>query len=609
MPTATDTKKATSTIPTRDDIDDQHKWNLADLFKIEDEWDAEYKKVREMLDKAKEFAGKLAESPEILYKCLKTRSDIGLMVFRLFQFAKLNQDLDNRVSKYQAMTERAAMLASHARASFAFVEPELSQIEDDKLLSLARQFPKTDEYDFYITELIRTRKHIRSQEVEELLALASQATRGPESIFTMLDDADIVYPKVKDADGNEIELTKQRFSKLMESSDRTVRKEANAAFYSVYKSHVNTLGASLAASVNSDSFYARARKFESCLESALFGDNIPISVYHALLDTTEKNTEGLHKYTDLRKRMLGIDAVYTYDFACPLFPDADYEVDYDDAIKEILEAVKPLGEKYNEVLRTAFDRRWVDVYETGGKASGAYSWGSYTAHPFVLMNYNGTVDNMFTLAHEMGHAMHSYLSSSTQPYPKAQYSIFVAEVASTLNEGLLLQHLLRKAEDKTTKAYLLNRYIDNTVGTFFNQILYARFELMIHEHVEQGNALSPDFMTELWTDLVRKYYGPQFGIDDDTGLKWCRIPHFYSSFYVYQYATSYAASEAILDRFLAGEEGIIDRYLELLSAGGSDYPIELLKKCGVDMSMPAPVESTLRRFADQVTELDKLAQE
>lgn len=608
MATATDTPQ-TKTIPTRDQIDNRHKWDLGDLYKSDIDWEADVKKVQGLAERAAEFRGRLAESPETLYSCLHTRTELGRTMFRLYQYAKLNQDLDNRVSKYQAMTDRAAALNSQSRAAFSFIEPELLEIDEKTLLAMADKFPRTDEYDFYVRELIRTRKHIRSHEVEELLALSTQATRGPENIFSMLDDADLVYPTIKDEEGREVQLTKERYAKFMESADRRVRSDAYHNFYRVYKDHVNTLGASLAASVNTDLFYARARRFDSCLAAALHHDNIPTSVYHALLDTTEANLKGLHKYIEVRRRILKVDQIKSYDLACPLFPEADYEVEYDSAIGEILHAVKPLGTAYNEVLNRGFNSRWVDVFETGGKASGAYSWGSYGVHPFVLMNYNRTVDNMFTLAHEMGHALHSHLSSTTQPYPKSQYSIFVAEVASTLNEGLLLQHLLQRAEDKKTRLYLLNRYIDNTLGTFIHQCLYARFELAIHEEVEKGGALSPEWLSKLWADLTAKYYGPARHDDDYVGLKWSRIPHFYMTFYVYQYATSYAASEAILDRIMKGEPGMVERYLTLLSAGGSDYPIELLRKCGVDMSTPAPFEATLKRFAEQVDELDRLSQE
>lgn len=606
MATATETKTKAKAIPTRDEIEDRYKWDLIDIYKSEDDWEANFKKAQALTEKAKEFAGKLATSAKLLYDCLETRSELLLTASNLYQYARLSQDIDNRISKYQAMTDRAAMLASQAGAAFAFVEPELLKIKEASLQQMAEQFPKTDVYDFYIKELIRSRVHIRSQEVEELLAQSSMIARGPDSIFTMLDDADLKYPVVKDENDVDVQLTKQRFAKFLESSDRRVRREAHHAFYSAYKDHLNTISATLSTAINSDVFYSRARHFENCLHGALYKDNIPVSVYHSLLDTTEANLDALHKYTSLRKRILKLDEIQPYDMVCPLFPERDYEVKYDEAVSTILKAIKPLGDKYSGVLRKGFDSRWVDVFETEGKGSGAYNWGNYTVHPFVLMNYNDTVDNMFTLAHEMGHALHSFQSNSTQPFPKAQYPIFVAEVASTLNEGLLLRYLMERAKDKLEKLYLLNRYIDNTVGTLFNQVMYARFELAIHEKVEKGDALSPDMLTKLWGDLTSKYFGPELKVDEYSPLKWSRVPHFYMTYYVYQYATSYAASQAILSKILASEQGIVDRYLKLLSAGGSDHPIKLLKICNIDMTTPTPVQATLKMFAEQVEEMGRL---
>ena len=598
---------APKTVPQRDQIEDRHKWNLADIYPDDAAWEDDFKKAQQIIKSAGQFAGKLAESPKTMYACLSAGSELQMLLARLYQYAHLSKDLDNRVSKYQALTERAAVLASQAGAAFAYVEPELLEIDEAKLRDMAGQFEKTDEYDFYIEELIRSKAHIRSEEVEEVLAMSSTVARGPDNIFTMLDDADLKYGVIKDENGEEVQLTKQRFQKFMESSDRRVRKDANDTFYRAYKDHVNTIGASLSSSVNKDVFYAKARRYDSCLEAALDSDNIPTSVYHSLIDTTEGNLEGLHAYVSLRKRLLKIDTVYPYDLICPLFPDQDYEVEYDDAVRQVLESAQPLGEKYGRALKEAFDKRWIDVFETEGKGSGAYSYSTYTRHPFVLMNYNDTVDNMFTLAHEMGHAMHSNLANSTQCFPKARYSIFVAEVASTLNEGLLLDYLLKKVTDTRQRLYLLNRSVDNALGTFFAQILYAHFELAIHEEVEKGGALSPDRMNEIWRELTQKYFGPDMTVDEYTPLKWSRIPHFYNAFYVFQYATSFAASAAIMTRFLKGEDGLIERYLKMLSSGGNDHPIELLKICGVDMATSAPVEATLKLFADQVAEIDKLA--
>jgi oligoendopeptidase F len=498
-------------------------------------------------------------------------------------------------------------VASLGAAAFSFVEPELLHIAETTLLSMSGQFEKTDEYDFYIKELIRSKAHVRSEEVEEVLALSANVARGPDTIFTMLDDADLKYPSIKDEDGREVQLTKQRYQKFMESSDRRVRRDASDALYSAYREHLNTLGASLAASVNKDVFYSRVRHYDNCLHGALDGNNIPLSVYRGLIETTEKNLDGLHAYTKLRKRLLKLEEIMPYDMICPLFPEQDYDVAYEDAVRQVIESSQPLGEKYVRTLQDAFANCWVDVFETEGKGSGAYNYATYSVHPFVLMNYNDTVDNMFTLAHEMGHAMHAHVANSAQPYPKARYSVFVAEVASTLNEGLLLHYLLKMVTDTRQRLYLLNRWIDNAVGTYFNQVFYAHFELAIHEEVEKGGALSPDFMNKLWGDLTQKYYGPDLTIDDHAPLKWSRIPHFYTAFYVYQYATSFAASQAILTKFLSGEEGLIDKYLTMLSSGGRDHPIELLKICGIDMATPAPVEATLKMFAESVAEMDKLA--
>ncbi|MEE9441745.1 MAG: oligoendopeptidase F [candidate division Zixibacteria bacterium] len=591
-------------IPQRTGIEEKHKWDLSVIFDSDETWEKSNQKAEELINKAKDFAGKLSESPEILFNCLELRTKLSLIVFDLFQYARLNKDLDGRQSKYQAMTERAAMLSSKAEASFSFIEPELLQIDKDKLEEMGQKFPRTDLYDFYIKEFNRSREHIRSGEVEELLARSAVISRGPQSIFSMFDSADIKYPEIEDENGNAVQLTKQRFAKFMESPDRRVRREANGKFFEPYKNNINTLGAMLASSVNADVFYARARKFDSSLHHALDVYNIPTSVYHSLLDSTQKYINGLHQYVSLRKKVLKLDAVYTYDLYCPLISELNIDVPYTTAIDEIREATKTLGNEYEQVLMGGFDSRWIDVYETEGKVGGAYNWANFNTHPFVLMNYNNTLSNQFTLAHEMGHALHSHLANQNQPYQKANYSIFVAEVASTINEGLLHHYLVQQTDDDNKKAFLTDRWLMGALGTYFQQVLYAHFELKIHEHVEGGQALSPDIMNGILKDLLLKYFGPDYTVDEFTKYKWSRVPHFYRAYYVYQYATSFAASQAILKRFLDGEEGIIDKYLNLLRSGGNDYPIEQLKKCGVDMTTSEPFEATLELFASRVKELE-----
>lgn len=598
---------SSNNIPTRESIADKYKWNLADFYKCEDDWEADFKKAQELNGQAGKFAGTLSESAQQMFNCFKARTELSLLVENLNQYARRNGDLDHNVSKYQSMSDRAAMLASQSHAAFAYVEPELLKIDNKKLLELADQFPEKNIYDFYIEELIRSRDHIRTAEVEELLAHSLMIARGPVTTFSMLNDADIKYPSIKDEDGHEVQLTKQRFAKFMDSPNQRVRKDAHEGMHSAYKDHINTFSAMLSSSINKDLFYSKARNYESSLHSSLDIFNIPTSVYHSLIETTEAGLEAMHKWTNVRKKILKLDQINPYDMMCPLFPEEDYEVPYDDAVEEVLKAVEPLGKQYVDDLRIAFESRWVDVYETEGKASGAYSSPNYSVHPIVLMNYNDTIDNLFTLAHEMGHCMHTFLTNKKQPYPKSNYSIFVAEVASTLNEGLMLQYLLKKTDNPKKKLFLLNRHIDNTFGTYFHQVLYSHFEYDIHTMVQNGQALSPEILHQLWADLTVKYYGPEMVMDEYTKYKWSRIPHFYYTYYVYQYATSYAASQAILDKFISGEDGILARYLELLSSGGSDYPINQLKKCGIDMTTSKPFEATLKLFSDQVDEVDRLS--
>ncbi|MEZ5359283.1 MAG: oligoendopeptidase F [Candidatus Zixiibacteriota bacterium] len=593
-------------IPQRSDIEHQYTWNLSDLFANDAEWNEAFTKAEKLISQASTFSGKLGDSPESLYKCFEARTVLSILCDELYQYAKLNQDLDSRVSKFQEMCDRAAMLSSKASAAFSFVEPEMLNIDKSTLTDFAKKFPKPDIYDFYIEDFNRSRDHIRSAEIEQLLAQSMVVARGPHSIFTMFDAADISYPEITDENGNKVKLTKQRYAKFMDSPLQSVRKDANDNFYQPYVKSINTLGSIFSTSINKDVFYARARKYETALHASLDANNIPTSVYHSLIATTEKNIEGLHKYMTLRKKILKLDTQYPYDVFCPLFPDADFEVDYEEAVKEVLEAIKPLGQEYVSALTKGFASRWVDVFETEGKAGGAYSWRNYRSHPFVLMNYNKTVSNMFTLAHEMGHAMHSYLSNKNQPYQKAQYSIFVAEVASTLNEGLLMRHMLNKTTDKIQKQFLINRQLTGALGTYFHQVLYATFEYQAHTLVEKGEALSPAKLNKIWEDLTATYYGPSVTMDEFSQYKWSRIPHFYTPYYVYQYATSFAASQAILRKFLDGESGIIEKYLELISSGGNNYPIDQLKKCGIDMTTAAPFEATVKLFSDLVDELDKL---
>ena len=405
-------------IPKRDEIEEKYRWNLTDLYKDTDTWEADFEKMQLLMTQLKTFAGNL-NNADNLFECLEVRSEMSRVMSCLFQYAKLNLDLDSRNSTFQEMVDRAMMLSSEASAASSFVEPELLKTSDEELLKLSLKFKDQHIYDFYVKELIRERHHVRSEEVEEILSMASTFASGADQTFSMLDDADIKYPTIKDENGNDLQLTKQRYARCMESSDPRVRQESNEAFYTAYKSHINTLSATLSTEVSKNIFYSKARKYNNTLHRALDGNNIPVDVYMSLLDTTEKQIEALHKWTALRKKVLKLEKIYPYDMLCPLFPEYDYEVPYDEAVNKVIECCQPLGEDYNQRLKFAFGNRWVDVYETDGKTGGAYSWGNYSAHPFVLMNYNDTVDNMFTLAHELGHCMHSVYSNETQTVSKS----------------------------------------------------------------------------------------------------------------------------------------------------------------------------------------------
>ena len=422
----------------------------------------------------------------------------------------------------------------------------------------------------------------------------------------MIDDADIKYGDVTDENGNRVTLTKQRYSDFLESKDRSVRKEAMETFSDAYKTFLNTLGATLSTSVYKDLYVSRARKYSTCLEAALDSDNIPQATYRNLVDTVDAHLGVLHRYAALRKRILAVDELHPYDLYVPLVPDAKMKIAYDEAVKLIGEGLQPLGKEYVENLLKAVESGWIDVYESEGKGSGAYSWSTYAAHPYVLMNYNDTLDNMFTLSHELGHAMHSYYSKIGQPYIYSGHSIFTAEVASTTNEELLMHFMLERAKDKDQRAYLLSYYLQQIVGTFFTQVMFSQFEDLVHREVEEGKPLSSDVFRQIYRRIYQKFWGPELVLDEYSDINCLRISHFYRSFYVYQYATSYSAATYIAEQLLAGNRGQLERYMGFLKAGESKYPIEVLADAGVDMTKPDAIEATAKLFGRLVDQLEQL---
>lgn len=602
--------QSTSTaIPQRSDIDAKYKWRLEDIFATDQLWEGDFSKVDALLPKMTEFKGRLSESGRGLLECLQLQDSLWNIMDRLFVYTGLHLDEDTRVSASQELTGRAASLRTRARQAVSFIDPEILAIPQPKLDEFIKSENGLKLYQHYIDNIIRMRAHTLSPEEEEILASAGDLADAPENVWNMINYADIKYPSIKDEQGNEVQLSEERYYKFLESTDRRVRKDASDFFSSAYLPYLNTLGATLSGGVAKDVFYAKARKYNSSLEAALDQSNIPVSVFENLIKSADTNLDPLYKYISLRKKVLKLDELHKYDLTVPLVPEAKMEIPYDSALTIIESALAPLGKQYVADIKAGFNSGWIDVYETEGKGGGAgYSWGCYSSHPYMLLNYNNTLDHMFTIAHEMGHCMHSYYTNRTQPYIYSGHATFTAEVASITNEMLLMDYLIKSTQDKAKKLYFLNYYIDQLDGTFYTQVMFTEFEKAIHEKKENGDALTSASSREIYSDILRKFYGPEVVLDSLDDLRCLRLSHFYTDFYVYQYATSYAAAIAISRKILEGNKEALDRYLKLLEAGDSDYPINLLKNAGVDMTSPEPINETIKLFSTLVDEMEKLLQ-
>jgi oligoendopeptidase F len=601
--------QSTSTaIPQRSDIDAKYKWKLEDIFATNQLWEGDFSKVDALLPKMTEFKGRLSESGKTLLGCLQLQDSVWNIMDRLYVYAGMRSDEDTRVSTYQEMSGRAGSLRTRVNQAVSFIDPEILAIPSSKLDELIKSENGVKLYQHYIDNIIRMRAHTLSPAEEEILALAGDIARAPSTIWTMINDADIKYPSIKDETGNEVQLTHERYYKFLESTDRRVRKDAADAFNSAYLTYLNTLGATLSGGIAKDVFFAKAKKYNSSLEAAVDRNNIPASVFENLIKAVDENLAPLHKYASLRKRVLKVDELHKYDLAVPLAPEAKMEIPYDSALTIIENALAPLGKQYVTDIQAGFNSGWVDVYETEGKGSGAYSWGCYSTHPYMLLNYNNTLENMFTVAHEMGHCMHGYYTNRTQPYIYSGHAIFTAEVASITNEALLMDYLLKNTKDKAQKLYLLNYYIDQIEGTFYTQVMFAEFEKSAHEKLENGGVLTHESARQIYRDIFQRFNGPELVLDSLDDLGCLRISHFYSNFYVYQYATSYAAAVAISRKILEGDKEVLNRYLRFLESGDSDYPINLLKSAGVDMTSPEPINETIKLFGSLVGEMENLLQ-
>ncbi len=592
-------------VPERSEIAESDRWNLEAIYTSFDEWEKVFNDVSQKIKSLAEYSGKLHEGAEVLLKFLKDDEAVSLELGKLYVYANMKSHEDLRLTKPMELAGRAEKLMTDYSAAVAFFQPEILSLNEDDLNKWLDD-KDLKLYKFFISQILREREHILSHEEETLLARAGELSSVPENAFNLLTNADLKFPFIKDENGVDVELTEERWYRLSRSPDRDVRKNAFTGIHGTYEKFKNAIGALYSGSVKGDLFYANARKYKDSLESALFGDNVPENVYNNVVDTAEKFSPLMHRLVALRRRALNLDELHYYDLNVPISDEpVDDNIKYTQACEMVLNALAPLGEDYIKNFKKGLSERWIDVYENQGKRKGAYSWGSYGTHPYVLLNYNGTLRDVFTLAHEMGHSLHSFYSHSNQPQVYSEYTILLAEVASTTNEALLLGYLLSNAKSQDDKKWLLNYYYDMVRTTFFRQAMFADFERRTHKHAEDGGVLTPEYMGDLWRELNQKCYGDMV-IDPELCVEWARIPHFYTAFYVYKYVTGFTAANAFASAILNKEEGAVDRYLEFLKSGGSDFSLNILKRAGVDLASSEPFERAMKLFSDRLDEGEKL---
>ena len=593
------------TIPVRADADPKYTWALEDIYPSDEAWDAAYAEAQNFSRQISAFRGRLGSSARTLLEFLQLGETISVAFDSLYGYAQRRSDEDTAVSKYQGMSSKAISLMVAVDAAGSFETPELLAIPDEKLDQFYQELPELTVYRTYLDNLRRKRAHILSDAEEKLLASAGEISQSPDTIYSMFADADLKFPPAVDSAGNEHELTHGSYIPLMHSTDRVLRKSAFQSLYSMYGKFRNTAAAILTAQVKQLKFHADARRYPSTLHMSLDSSNVPTEVYTNLIQAVHDNMQPMYRYVALRKKLLGVDELHMYDLYTPIVADADEKIPYEQAKETVLRALAPMGEDYLNILREGFDNRWIDVYENVGKCSGAYSAG-LRVHPYVLLNYADTLDSMFTLAHEMGHAIHSYLSNKNQPVIYSDYVIFVAEVASTCNEALLMQYLLNNTTDPRKRAYLINYFLEQFRTTLYRQTMFAEFELEINRRNEAGESLTSEVYNQIYHDLNVRYFGDVIVIDPEIDLEWARIPHFYYDYYVYQYATGYAAAIALSRRILREGEPAVRDYLEFLSGGCSKDPISLLRGAGVDMATTQPITEALRLFDELIDEMEQL---
>ncbi len=592
-------------IPARSEVPQEHKWSINDIYATDAAWEEDYKKAKTFPERIASYKGEISTSAEKLLEYLELDSEMSVLLDSLVNYAQRKNDEDTRKSEYQDMVSRVETVYVEIAGAAAFVTPELLSISDETMDSFYKQCSGLELYRRALDRIRRQKEHVLSENEEKIMALTGEMMGSPDTIFSMFNDADLKFPDAVDSEGNTHQVTHGSFIPLMQSKDRALRKSAFESLYHVYGDFKNTSAAILASQAKCLTFRARARKYASSLEAALDHTEVPVKVYEQLIEAVHSNLPLMHRYVKLRKKLLGVEELHAYDLYTPIVSDVDIKIPFEQAKQEVYDSLAPMGDEYRAILTKGFEDGWIDVYENEGKRSGAYSAGA-RVHPFVLLNHKDTLDSEFTLAHEMGHAIHSYLSNKTQPVVYADYVIFVAEVASTCNESLLMQHLLKTTTDKKRRAYLINYFLEQFRTTLYRQTMFAEFELMLNRKSEGGEAITADVLCEMYRELNLKYYGEDIVIDSELDLEWSRIPHFYYNYYVYQYATGFSAAIALSQRILHEGEQAVKDYIGFLSGGCSTDPITLLIGAGVDMTSDKPVNDALALFGTLLDEMEEL---
>lgn len=594
-----------SSVPDRGEVDEQYKWDLGDLFASDEEWEAAFEELEERVDELEAYEGRVTEDAETLQEVLELREELSRTLANVASYARMRKDEDTTDQHYQALNSRAQSLSADLSSAASYVEPELQRCDRETLQSFVTENPDLETYEHYFDDVLRMKPHTRSPEVEELLADLSEVTGAAGEVYNMLANADMEFPAVEDPDGDQQPVTLSNFTSLLKRPDRDFRERVYDGYFGEWETVRNSVATAYQNSVKADAKLARARNYDTAREASLHDANVPVEVYDNLLETVDDNLDVLHRHVDLKRAALGVDEVEMYDLYASLTEGELGDIEYEQAKEWVVEAVAPLGEEYQRAMAEGLESRWVDVYENEGKRAGAYSGGTYDSQPYIMMNYQGDMSSMYTLAHELGHSMHTQLASEHQPYVYSGYEIFVAEVASTVNEALLTNHLLEAVEDETFRRHLLDEYLERFRSTLFRQTMFADFEHRTHELNESGEALTPARLDGVYGDLKRDYYA-NANVDEHITREWMRIPHFYYSFYVYQYATGISAANALVDRILDRGEPAAEDYREFLRSGSKEYPLELLRGAGVDMATPEPVQRAIDAYEDYVAEFEQL---